>query len=169
VLLEILREKMSGSVFTENETFFLRAAGEGNIEFTLVAEGWRKLGLLWVLIQNGTLASGSILFWDEPEANLNPSMYQHVVRVLLALERMGVQIFISTHDYVFLKELELHATRDNNVLFHSLYRTPNEGVKLSSTDDYYSISPNAISDTFARLYDTDLQRALSTRQENATD
>ena len=45
------------------------------IEFTLLAEGLRKLGLLWLLIRNGSLKPGAVLFWDEPETNLNPKLY----------------------------------------------------------------------------------------------
>jgi hypothetical protein len=47
-------------------------------EFILLAEGFRKLGLLWLLLQNGTLLNGSVLFWDEPETNLNPKTMQTV-------------------------------------------------------------------------------------------
>ncbi len=72
-LLEILQKEMDGKVSIKNEEFFLRNK-QGNLEFSLLAEGLRKLGLLWILIQNGTLTNGSILFWDEPEANLNPKI-----------------------------------------------------------------------------------------------
>ena len=49
------------------------------LEFTLLAEGMRKLGLIWLLIQNGTLGNSSVLFWDEPETNLNPKLYGDVI------------------------------------------------------------------------------------------
>ena len=48
---------------------------------------------LWLLIQNGTLTEGSVLFWDEPETNLNPKLFGPVVEILLELQRQGVQIF----------------------------------------------------------------------------
>ena len=56
------------------EEFFLNGE-QGEIEFTLLAEGLRKLGLLWLLIRNGSLRPGAVLFWDEPETNLNPKLY----------------------------------------------------------------------------------------------
>lgn len=46
--------------------------GNSRQEFNLVAEGIRKMVLLWQLVKNGTLEKGSVLFWDEPEANINP-------------------------------------------------------------------------------------------------
>lgn len=44
------------------------------IDFSLEAEGLRKLALLWKLIRNGLLEKDSILLWDEPESNLNPEL-----------------------------------------------------------------------------------------------
>jgi hypothetical protein len=102
-LLEILQKAMGGKITRDHEEFFLRNK-QGKLEFTLLAEGLRKLGLLWLLIQNGTLADNAKLFWDEPESNLNPKLMQTVVEIMLKLQRQGVQIFLSTHEYIILKE-----------------------------------------------------------------
>ena len=53
-LLDILRKIIEGKVTPSQEEFFLRGK-QGNLEFTLVAEGMRKLGLLWLLIQTRLL------------------------------------------------------------------------------------------------------------------
>ena len=87
----------------------------------------RKLGLLWLLIRNGTLKPGAVLFWDEPETNLNPKLYGVVVDVLLELQRIGVQVFLATHDYVILREIDLQAKEGDKVAFHSLYRSEETG------------------------------------------
>ena len=116
-----LEDAIEGRVTVKNEEFFLRNR-KGNIEFPLLAEGIRKLGLLWILLRNGTLKEGSVLFWDEPETNLNPRLFGVVIDVLLKLQRMGVQVFFATHDYVILKELDLQQTGDDKIAFHSLYR-----------------------------------------------
>ena len=80
-LLDALQKTMDGKVTTKKEEFFLRNA-QGNLEFTLLAEGMRKLGLLWILIQNRALIDGSVLFWDEAETNLNPKLYGPVIDIL---------------------------------------------------------------------------------------
>jgi hypothetical protein len=160
-ILKSLEKAMAGKVTVQNEEFFLRNK-IGNLEFPLLAEGIRKIGLIWVLVQNGTLLDGSVLCWDEPEANLNPRLIQSIVEILLRLQRMGVQIFIATHDYVFLKELDLQREKEDEVSFHSLFRCHDtDDICVQSTKDYLEISPNTISDTFADLYDRDIQRALS--------
>lgn len=159
-LLESLQEAMDGKVVAKNEEFFLRNK-QGELEFTLLAEGFRKLGLLWILIQNGTLLNGSVLFWDEPETNLNPRLMKAIVGILLELQRTGVQIFLSTHDYVVLKEFDLQSHKQDMLLFHSLYRDQAEGkIDISTTANYLDIAPNAIDDTFGDLVTRDIQKGM---------
>jgi predicted ATP-dependent endonuclease of OLD family len=159
-LLKILQHAMAGKVIQKNEEFFLKSK-RGELEFTLLAEGYRKMGLLWLLIQNGTLLHGSVLLWDEPETNLNPRLMEKVVDILIKLQRMGVQIFIATHDYVFLKEFDLQIQERDRILFHSLYRNEQtREIEVSSTDQYLNISPNAIDDTFGSLVDREIKKSM---------
>lgn len=131
------------------------------MEFTLLAEGIRKLGLLWLLIQNGTLLSGSILFWDEPETNLNPKLFGVLMDIILDLQRNGVQVFLATHDYVILKELDLRKKKNDKLKFHSLYKDEKSGeIHCDSIDSYLKISPNAIAEAFADLYDREIRRSM---------
>lgn len=131
------------------------------MEFTLLAEGVRKLGLLWLLIQNGTLLNGSVLCWDEPEANLNPGLMRIVVEILIELQRMGVQVFLTTHNYVLLKEFDLQMKDQDEIIFHSLFRDEQRNeVQISSTDNYLNIAPNIIDDTYADLIDREITRSM---------
>ena len=126
----------------------------------LVAEGFRKLALLWLLIRNGSLSEGSVLFWDEPETNLNPSMLPTVIEALLKLSDMGVQIFLATHSYAVLKELDLQRDAKENVQFIALKKTAGGDVTAVSTHDYGAIDPNLIADELLRIYDLEVDRAL---------
>lgn len=159
-VLQLLQQAMDGKVIAKNEEFFLRNK-HGELEFTLLAEGFRKLGLLWILIQNGTLLNGSALFWDEPETNLNPKLMRSVVGILLALQRMGVQIFLTTHDYVILKEFDLQAEPQDALMFHSLYRDPKRSeIQVASTSAYDSINPNAIDVTFGDIIEREISHSM---------
>ena len=147
---------MDGKVINKNEEFFLKNR-QGELEFTLLAEGIRKLALLWILIQNGTLLNGSILFWDEPEANLNPKLMKTVVAILVELQRMGVQIFLASHNYLILKELDLQTNGEDRILFHSLYRDEEtRSIQVAATERYEGLAPNAIDDTFGDLIDREI-------------
>jgi ABC-type protease/lipase transport system fused ATPase/permease subunit len=48
-----------------------------------------------------------MLFWDEPEANLNPRLLRSIAQSILALSRQGLQVFMATHSLFLLRELEL--------------------------------------------------------------
>ena len=159
-LLVLIGNVVDGTVVSEGENFFLKN-GAGELEITLVAEGIRKLALLSLLIRNGSLQSGTTLFWDEPEANLNPSMMQHVARVLLTLEKLGVQIFIATHSYSFLKELELQREQNQAVRYFALFTSRDqEGVQVRPAENYAAIEPNLIADEYTRIYELELDKSL---------
>ena len=164
-LLSILQKTIEGKVTRRNEEFFLRNR-QGNLEFSLLAEGMRKLGLLWLLIQNGALLKGSVLFWDEPETNLNPKLFRPLMEILLKLQRTGVQIFLATHSYVILKELDLRATKQDTISFHSFHRGSNDGaIVCHTTPSYLEIHPNAIAEAFDDLYDREIRRSLKGPEE----
>lgn len=163
MLLEMLQQAMDGRVVVKGEQFFLRNK-QGELEFTLLAEGLRKLALLWLLIQNGTLLAGSTLFWDEPEANLNPSLIHTLVEILLHLQAQGVQLFIATHSYVVLREFGLHRTSDNRLSYFVLERDEERGVVARpAVDEYVLTLPNPVSDAYQRIYDEELQRSLGVK------
>ena len=160
-LLKRLHRELGGRILVEDEEFYWEGR-QGKLEFTLLAEGLRKLGLLWRLIQNGVLPEGSVLFWDEPEANLNPKLLEPLVGVLLELQRLGVQVFVATHDYVLLKQLDLQQEDADEVRFHALHRE-GDNIVCNSTDAYLDIEPNAIDEAFGEIYDAEVKRHLRHR------
>lgn len=154
-----LESLIGGTVIVKNETFFLKNK-QGELEFDLLAEGLRKLGLLWLLIQNGCLSKGSVLFWDEPEANLNPELLEPLVDILLELQRLGVQMFLATHDYALLKLFDLKKTNDDKVRFFSLEKDKEKGVKYTASDGYIGTLPNPISKAYDSLFKLDIETGL---------
>ena len=105
-----------------DDRFYLKPGTQAKLEFNLVAEGLRKIALLWQLIKNGTLEKGSVLFWDEPEANINPKYIPVLAELLIMLESEGVQIFVSTHDYFLSKYIEVKRSKESEVQYISLYK-----------------------------------------------
>ncbi len=158
-IVDELQRTIGGIVVQKQEYFFLKNS-LGELEFTLVAEGIRKLALIWVLIQNGILLEGSVLFWDEPEANINPNLMGVVVDIMLELQRMGVQIVLATHNYVILKEFDLRKTASDAIKYISLFRNDQGEIQADTNDEYRRLDHNAIADTFSDLYNRDIERAL---------
>ena len=81
-------------------------------EITLIAEGLRKIAMLAYLLSNNALDEQSILFWDEPEANMHPKLIDDIVSLLVILANKGIQIFISTHSPYILESFNNHLQRD---------------------------------------------------------
>ncbi len=121
-VLEQISNAIDGIVVHEDDTFYVLKNDGRKIDFSLEAEGLRKLALLWKLIRNGLLEQGTILLWDEPESNLNPELFPLVAKILLELQRNGVQIFVATHSYNFSKYLELFRSCKEQVQFHNLFK-----------------------------------------------
>ncbi len=152
-VLPLLEQIIGGVVSVQGDTFLIN----GRV-MHLVAEGHRKLALLWQLIRNGSIATGTTLFWDEPEANLNPIMMQEVVKVLLMLAQNGVQIFVATHSDAFMRELD-YQKGEVPTRFFALEKT-DHGVISHPAERYLDVKPNPIEDEYARLYDLEVRRSL---------
>lgn len=159
--LERIEEIIGGKVTydAKKEEFYLRQKNK-NLEFPLVAEGIRKVALLWQLVKNGTLEQGSILFWDEPEANINPAYVSILVELLIELQRSGVQIFVSTHDYFIAKYIDVRRNELDKISFLSLFQTEN-GVKCEQGDSFEELKHNVIMETFLKLYQEEVGKAMA--------
>lgn len=123
------------------------------------AEGVRKIGLLWGLIRNGLMEEHSVLFWDESEANINPKFIPDLAEILIELQKSGVQIFVTTHDYIFSKYLDVKCSEDDEIMYFSLYKT-DDGVKYENTVKLGDLKNNEIRDTFIQLYEDEIEKAM---------
>lgn len=151
---QVQRDKDQHDLNTRMQAKFIANKGE-SISANMAAEGIRKLGILQLLLQNHQLDPGrtGTLFWDEPETNMNPKLMKLLVEILLELSRNGQQIILATHDYVLLKwfDLLMDKGKEDHVRYHALFCDNDGSIKLDSVDDYRTIKPNAIADTFNDL------------------
>ncbi|MFM9947210.1 MAG: AAA family ATPase [Saprospiraceae bacterium] len=159
--LEIF-QVIKADVFQKDGKFYFRFRHtEEVLEASVVAQGINKLGQLYYLILNGSLNKDTILFWDEPESGLNPKYIRLLANVLQTLANAGVQIFISTHDYLLAHQLSLMAEyRDTadvvvpDMKFFALYQTnEKEGTVAESGPTLADIQHNTILDEFSSFYD----------------
>ena len=111
-LAQPLEDALCGKIVLDQGRFYI-SSKNGRVEAHLLAEGMRKIGTLAQLIVNGTLSKGSVLFWDEPEANLNPQLIKLVAQTIIGLVRQGLQVFIATHSLFLLRQLYLLAPQEH--------------------------------------------------------
>lgn len=158
VVLKNFEEIINGNIIQKDKKFYLKAKGEGEFEMGLVSEGYRKLATILYLISSGSLNKNSILFWDEPETNMNPKMAKSVVEALAELAKMGVQIFITTHDYFIQQAFNLIATypkankNELDIKFISLYFDENENLNFETGKNTSELQHNSIMEEFNEFY-----------------
>jgi predicted ATPase len=111
-LLEPLEVAMGGSVELDKAGRFYLNTNSGSMEMHLVAEGLRKLAMVARLIATGSLLDTGYLFWDEPEANLNPKVVRIVAKTILQISQSGIQVFIASHSLFLMRELHILQQRE---------------------------------------------------------
>lgn len=168
-ILDTFYNIMEGSIFQKGKKFFLKVAGKGEFEMGLVSEGYRKLSTIMYLIQSGSLSKHSILFWDEPETNMNPRMIKYIVDAVYALASMGVQVFITTHNYFLQQEFSLLSEYPDknqklNINFISLYEE-NKKIVFEEAPEISKLSHNAIMEEFNELYDREQEKFYDNSRE----
>ena len=142
-----LEDEIGGKVHFDvaDKSFWIYKNNGEKIPYSAEAEGHKKFGLLWRLLMNKGITKDTVLFWDEPEANLNPTLIPILVEVLMELARSGVQIFLATHDYNLMKYFSVKMKASDEVAFLSLYKTES-GVACERENDYDLLEHNSIVD-----------------------
>ena len=164
-ILKNFEEIMNGRIVQKDNKFFLNVKGEGEFEMGLLSDGYRKLSMIVYLISSGSLNKDTVLFWDEPETNMNPKMVRPIVQAMVALAKMGVQIFVTTHDYFVQQEFNMlkvypELCPDNlDIRFLSLYRDETQELKCEMGQAASDLKYNAIMQEFDAMYDRE-QRVI---------
>ena len=152
-VLEKIASVIGGTVSFDGKDFYVeKSIISDKVPFSFEASGYRKLGLLWKLLRNGLLESGSILFWDEPENSLNPELVPILVDILLELSKNDVQIFIATHDYNLARYFDVRKDKSIPVVFHNLSITNNGQIICNSSPEYVKIPGNHLETASANLF-----------------
>jgi len=156
--LEDLEKIVGGEIVAKNNCFYIKKDSE-EYEMGLVSEGYRKISTLIYLMLNGSLESGSVLFWDEPESNMNPMLIYTLVQVLMKLAEMGVQIFLSTHNYFILQYFNLAAVYPEynkahiDIKFISLFKhEDSQNIEVECGTRVSELTHNKIMEEFDMLY-----------------
>ena len=152
-LLSTIETIIGGQVLDEGGIFYIIKENGEKVPFSLEASAYQKFGLLWKLLRNGLIEDNSILLWDEPENSLNPELVPVLVDILLELSRNGVQIFIASHDYNFVRYFDVRVKKDISVLFHNLTKNADGQIVCESSSNYLKLTNNLLEDSAEELFD----------------
>lgn len=131
-VLKSLERILGGRIEVEGERFYLVSKAR-RLEMNMVAEGVRKFALLERLLRNGVLTLNNVLFWDEPEANLNPLLLRELAKVLAELARHGFQIILATHSMSLLKQFHILSRKKSALPLPLRYFGLNAGTGQPTT------------------------------------
>jgi len=160
-IIEKLERIIEGVVVVKDDgSFWIKKHNGRLIPFSNEAEGLKRFGLLWQLLLNESINQDSIIFWDEPENSINPMNIPILVEILLEIQRYGVQVFVTTHNYNFARYFELLKKPENGVLYHNLFREKDDIVAYTQANSYMELHSNSIEDAGKIMYDDIVQKAI---------
>lgn len=162
-MLAPLWEKWKVKVVRKGNRFYVIEEGQ-EYEAHLVAEGLRKLATILYLCINGELRRDSVLFWDEPESNMNPTLISTIVDLLMELARTyGVQIFVTTHDYLLSHKFSMMAEyapdESPEMRFFSLQKNGHD-IEVEWAGKLVNINHNPILQEYAAFFDLENEYML---------
>ncbi|MGA7740444.1 MAG: AAA family ATPase [Polyangia bacterium] len=153
-LIKPIESALGGKVVLEGQRFYVKGR-DGDFEAHLVSEGFRKIAMLARLITNGALAQKGVLFWDEPEANLNPQLARVLIDFLSHLAQQQVQIFLATHDTLVAQRLSLISEYGSkpSVRFIGLFRDEGGEIHADSGAALSDLQHNPLLEEFTRFHE----------------
>jgi len=143
-----------GEIRREDDEFIFRR-GHEKYGMSQTAEGIKKIGILTQLIRNRTINQGSLLFFDEPEANLHPRASAKLVDMLHAISQEGIQVFVATHDYFIVKKLELLAREHQQDIMFCSFTRDEGGVRAEKANLRDGMPDNPIIEVSRELLERD--------------
>ena len=127
--LDILQKISNGKVTLHEDRFYLKPGTQAKLEFNLVAEGLRKIALLWQLIKNGTLEKGSVCLGRCQKQISIRNIIPVLAELLIMLETEGVTDFcFYTLTIFYSKYIEVKRRQDSKLQYISLYKNENNKV-----------------------------------------
>ena len=155
-VVEIIENEIGFKIIFENSKFYFKYLNK-KIEIDLLAEGYKKLALILILLKNGSLNKNTILLWDEPEVNMNPKFMSLIFKILKILSENGVQVILATHSYFLCQEMDLYSLDDRlknkiDIKFFSLYKEDKK-IKCETNFICQELEKNKIYDQFESLFE----------------
>lgn len=131
-IAENLDTLCQGKIIQKKQRFIWQKQ-EQDYAMSQTAEGIKKLSILSLLIRNQMLKENTIIFIDEPEVNLHPFALQQTLKNLLFLSKYNIYIYLATHSYTVIKQLEILAQKYNeDMSLCSLIKTDKITTEISN-------------------------------------
>ena len=115
----------------------------------LTSAGIKQIGILEILLQNGSLKEGSFLIIDEPESSLHPEWQIKFAQILIILaKKLDMHIYLNSHSPMFIEAISLYAQ------YYDLLKETNFYLTQKTDDNKYNfrkINPKNMGEVYENL------------------
>ena len=74
------------------------------------SSGIKQIGVIQILLENGSLKNNSFLIIDEPESNLHPNWQIRFAEILILLTKeMDITLYLNSYSPIFIEAISLYA------------------------------------------------------------
>ena len=78
--------------------------------FQTSSAGIKQIGVIQMLLENGSLQKDSFLIIDEPESNLHPEWQIRFANILALLSKeLNITLYLNSHSPIFIEAISLYA------------------------------------------------------------
>lgn len=114
----------------------------------LSSAGIKQIGLILMLVQNGSIKENSFLIIDEPESNLHPSWQIRFADMLVLLAKdLNVTLYMNSHSPIFIEAVSLYSQYYRLLDETSFYLTQ----KTSQNYTFKQIDPKNMGEVYENL------------------
>lgn len=145
--------KFERSDLFRNRFVFKRDDGK---EFNLmeVATGVKSFSVLQMLLNNGSLNSGTLLILDEPEAHLHPQWIVEYGRFLVYLNKeIGVKLLVASHNPDMVSALKYITEKGGNPEVLNFYLAEQRESEYKYNYRHLGLDIDAIFDSYNKSYE----------------
>ena len=122
---------------------------------SLSSAGIRQIGVIQILLENGSLKENSFLIIDEPESNLHPDWQIKFAEILALLSKeLNITLYLNSYSPIFIEAISLYAQYYDLINQTNFYLTEKQE---NGKFNFKKISPKNMGEVYENLtkpYDT---------------
>lgn len=111
--------------------------------------GIRQIGVIQILLENGSLGENSFLIIDEPESNLHPDWQIRFAEILVLLTKeLNVTLYLNSYSPIFIEAISLYAQYYDLIKNTSIYLTKKQN---NGRFNFKKINPKNMGEVYENL------------------
>ena len=111
--------------------------------------GIRQIGVIQILLENGSLGENSFLIIDEPESNLHPDWQIRFAEILVLLTKeLNVTLYLNSYSPIFIEAISLYANYYDLIGDTSIYLTKKQN---NGRFNFKKINPKNMGEVYEDL------------------